>query len=320
MFEIPAPLRDAFRYKAGQFLTLRIPYDGRVLARCYSLSSSPDCDREHKVTVKRVPEGRVSNWINDHVKAGDVLDVAPPAGLFTLNADSNPLLFFAGGSGITPVISLIKTALVTTDRRIVLVYANRDEASIIFRDELATLAGRYPDRLIIHYHLDLEEGFLNAAGASRFIGRVPGAEVYLCGPAGFMEVVENALEGTGVPRARIHIERFVSPADDAEAGTGRELPAQDAVPASLRVYLDGKMHEVPYRPGETVLAAVQRAGLEPPFSCTEGFCGCCMARLRDGSVEMIKNDFLSERELADGWVLTCQSLPTSRQCHVEYPD
>ena len=140
VFEVPPELREEFRYQAGQFLSFKVPYEGRVLVRSYSLSSSPDVDREHKVTVKRVDDGRVSNWMNDRVRAGSRLVVVPPAGLFVLDSRSErDLVLWSGGSGITPCISIIKSALATSRRRMLLVYANRDERSVIFRDELETL-------------------------------------------------------------------------------------------------------------------------------------------------------------------------------------
>jgi 3-ketosteroid 9alpha-monooxygenase subunit B len=322
VLEVPPSLAHAFKYRAGQFVTLKVPYEGLELSRCYSLASSPDCDQEHKVTVKRIPQGRVSNWLNAHARAGDVLKVLPPGGLFTLKESTSPLFFFGAGSGITPIIALIKTALATSSRVIRLVYANYDPASIIFKAELEELAAAHGDRLQLVHHLDVEVGFLDAAGVARVAGDRLASDFYVCGPAGFMDTVEKALLGAGVDPARLHFERFVSPPDptpgEEQAVTAPSPGSQ--VPQVISVYLDGRTREVPYEAGQTILATVQRAGLEPPFSCTEGFCGCCMAKLRSGRVRMIKNDFLSQRELDDGWVLTCQSIPETSTCSVEYPD
>jgi 3-ketosteroid 9alpha-monooxygenase subunit B len=324
VFEIPAELSEAFRYEAGQFLTVRIPYEGKVLVRCYSLASSPDCDPEHKVTVKRIADGRVSNWINDQVRAGAILEVLPPGGLFTLRAGQNPLLFFAGGSGITPVISLIKSALVSSTRRIRLVYANRDRASVIFARELENLAALHTGRLEIFHRLDVNDGFLSTGDVSAYSSGFIDADCYLCGPAPFMETAERGLLAAPIPRERIHIEKFVSPPDPEDVATEHAGEAAalagDSIPPFLTVGLDGRDHRVPYERGQTVLVACQQAGLTPPFSCTEGFCGCCMAKLTAGEVRMINNDFLSDREVADGWVLTCQSVPVASACSVKYPD
>lgn len=324
IFEVPRHLTHVFRYRAGQFVTLKIPYEGKELSRCYSLSSSPDCECEHKVTVKRVSQGRISNWLNENSRPGNTLKVLPPGGSFTLDDTTSPLVFFAGGSGITPVISLIKSALVTTDRLVRLIYANHDRPSIIFRMELDELAAAHSDRVQVVHHLDVDSSFLDAAGAARLVNDRLSAEFYVCGPGAFMDTVENALLGLRVDGARLHFERFVSP-PDPPTGTHMNGPVESSPsamqsPETISVYLDGRVHELRYEEGRTILATVQRAGLEPPFSCTEGFCGCCMAKLRSGRVRMIKNDFLSERELREGWVLTCQSVPESNVCNVEYPD
>src|SRR5690242_4635237 len=163
VFAIPDALRQVFRYRAGQFLTLEVPWAGAILRRCYSLASSPQCDPAPKVTVKRVADGRVSNWLNDNVRKGDMLSVLPPEGRFVLTDTDAPLVLFAGGSGITPVISLIKTALATGSRPIALLYANRDARSIIFRHELEALSAKHPGRIFVDHHLDDEKGFVGEA-------------------------------------------------------------------------------------------------------------------------------------------------------------
>lgn len=317
ILEIPVALAETFRYRAGQFLTFKIPFDGAPLVRAYSLASSPEWESEHKITVKRVADGRISNWLHDNVRSGDVLEVLPPAGLFTLSDTQAPLCFFAAGSGITPIISLIKTALRTTGRTLTLVYANRDRAAVIFREELDRLAGAYADRLSLVQHLDVDNGLFSEAAASAHARA--DAEFYICGPTAFMDTVERVLAGGGVAPERIHIERFVSP-PDGSASVPATAASAEAEPCLVDVHLDGRAVTIQCAPGETILASVQRAGLQPPFSCTEGFCGCCMAQLKEGRVQMRRNDFLSPRELEDGWVLTCQSLPTTRTCRVDYPD
>jgi len=323
VFEIPDPLRAVFRYRAGQFVTLRVPYGGKTLSRCYSLASSPDTEVEHKITIKRVAAGRISNWINDNVKAGDVIECLPPGGLFVLNDATNDLVMFAGGSGITPVISLIKTALVKTARRIRLVYANRNRVSVIFRAELDALVAGNPGRLEVLYRFDDSDGFADVHHVRGWAADRRDAEFYVCGPAELMSIVERGLLEEGVAAERIHIERFVSPSDpDEQAGGEPAQPAasEGGAPASITVHLDGKRHDVPYKDGQTVLVACQSAGLRPPFSCTEAFCGCCMAKLVSGQVRMKHNDFLSKKEVSQGWVLTCQSVPLTPDVEIRYPD
>jgi len=323
VFEVPEALRPLFRYRAGQFVTLHVPYGGKTLSRCYSLASSPDTDAAHKITIKRVAGGRVSNWINDNLKAGDCLDCLPPGGLFVLNDAANDLVLFAGGSGITPVISLIKTALAKTSRRVRLVYANRNLVSVIFRAELDALAARHPGRLEILYRFDDRDGFADVHHVREWAADRRGAEFYVCGPAELMSIVERGLLEEGVAADQIHIERFVSPPDpDEKPATEAAVPVTGAagVPASISIHLDGKRHDVPYKDGQTVLVACQSAGLRPPFSCTEAFCGCCMAKLVSGQVRMKHNDFLSKKEVAQGWVLTCQSIPLTPDVEIRYPD
>ncbi len=324
VLKIPDKLSADYRYEAGQFLTFKVPYEDGELVRCYSLSSSPDADQEHKVTIKRVEDGRVSNWINDSVGPGDTLSVLPPGGLFTLDGSERGLLMFAGGSGITPVISIIKTAMLTGSRPVHLVYANRDRSSVIFEKELEELTAANPGRLEISYHLDDRDGYLTVDGAGAFVSAHAQPEVYMCGPAPFMEVVGAAFEALAVPPERVHIEVFVSPEEDAaeQEAEGKAAALQTGleVPPELTVHLDGERHEVPYERGHTVLATLRAAGFEPPFSCTDGYCGCCMAKVEQGEVRMLNNDFLDADDVAAGWVLTCQSCPVGPSCEISYPD
>ena len=322
VFDIPADARDVFGYRAGQFVTVRVDVKGETLARCYSLSSTPEVDSHHKITIKRVEGGKVSNWINDHVKAGDRMTVLPPGGRFVLDSSERPLCMFAGGSGITPVISIIKSALFTTSRPIRLIYANRDAESVIFDQGLRQLVERYEGQLSLVHSLDSEDGFLTADRVSELVGDLNEAEFYMCGPEPFMNTVEAALASIGVAEERVHIERFVfQEATEADIDeTVARASEEGEAPNSITIHLDGTVHEVPYEEGSTVLFSAQKAGLQPPFSCTDGFCGCCMAKLEGGEVRMLNNEFLSPKELEQGWVLTCQSVPIKGGCILKYPE
>ena len=314
-------LTSRFRYRAGQFLSFKVPHSGKVLTRSYSLSSSPDCDDMHKVTVKRVDGGRVSHWMNDHVHPGDLLQVTSPAGLFVLNDKRRRIALFAGGSGITPVISLVKTALATTDRRLELVYANRDARSVIFEAEIEALRRGSGGRLSVIHSLDDRDGFFDVDRVKHLVVDASEADFYLCGPGAFMDTIERALAALHVPSEQVHIERFVSPADPDEVVREATVAAPDeGAPESITIVLDGVAHEVPYRAGERVLEAARRAGLDPPFSCEEGYCSCCMAKLARGRVKMAANDCLTPDLLAESWVLTCQSECVSQHVRIEYPD
>ncbi len=319
VLDVPPPLRELFRYEAGHFLTFQVCIDDATLNRCYSLSSAPDCDADLHFTVKRVADGRVSQWFHDHVIEGDVLRVHPPTGGFVLRPRSErPLVLFSGGSGITPVLSLLKTVLATTVRRAKLVYANRDAASIIFRDALSALAARHPDRLALVHHLDVESGFLDAARVQREITGLEDAEFYLCGPVPFMDLVERVLRESGIPDDRILIERFefAAPAD-AGAAEAPSAGASDA-PATITVHLDGVAHEIPYVAGDTLLQSARKAGLNPPSACEDGYCGCCMATLLRGDVAMAQCHALDDDDRARCMILTCQARPTSGAVEVRW--
>ena len=311
VIEIPPALEDAFAYAAGQFCTFRAAIGGEPIVRCYSMSSSPDTGDRFTVTVKRVPGGKMSNWMNDTLAPGDTIDVIPPAGLFVLRAAAAPIVAFAGGSGITPVLSIVKTALLTTAREIALVYANRDPASVIFAAELDRLRAAFGGRLSVHHHLDSEKGFLDAAACAALVEDRTQADFYICGPMPYMEVVEAGLDRRGVEAGRRFIERFELPDEAPAASAASETE-------SIVIRLDGRRHSLAYEPGDTILDAVRRAGLKPPFACESGNCGTCMAFLAEGKATMRVNNALDAGEVEEGWVLTCQAMPTSREVVVDY--
>jgi ferredoxin-NADP reductase len=306
----------ASRYQAGQFLTFRVWIDGQPHLRSYSMSSSPAVDPDLRVTVKRVPGGLVSNWLLDTVSAGDVLEATGPAGVFCLRPDRpdrRDVVGFGAGSGITPVFSIVKAALATTERRVRLLCANRDPDAVIFGDELTALAGRWPDRLRVVHRYDAEHGFVDAETVSRFCDGVADADYYVCGPGPFMDVVEGALRGAGVDADAIHIERFTP----AEAPPPPPGPGE-ATAARVTIELAGRVASVEHRPGTTILQTARQLGLAPPFSCEAGNCATCMAKLVEGSVVMHANNALTDEEVEEGWVLTCQAVPTSSAVRIVY--
>ncbi|HZP27641.1 MAG TPA: ferredoxin--NADP reductase [Acidimicrobiia bacterium] len=311
VLEVPPELTSTFSYAAGQFCTFRATIDNEAVVRCYSMSSSPDVGDPFTTAVKRVPGGRMSNWMNDALAPGDAIDVMRPTGLFVLRPTETPVVAFAGGSGITPVISIVKTALATTARTILLVYANRDAGSVIFRDELDRLERASGGRLAVHHHLDTDRGFLDPAACAALVGERTGADFYICGPGPYMDTVEAGLDTLGVPPSRRFVERFVVPG-------APPAPAPAAAVESLVIRIGRRKHSVAHRAGETILEAARRAGLDPPFSCESGSCATCMAHLDEGAVTMRANNALTADEVADGWVLTCQSLPTSPSLVVDY--
>ncbi|USE34651.1 ferredoxin--NADP reductase [Endozoicomonas sp. SCSIO W0465] len=325
VFSIPEETRDQFDYLPGQFLTLKVPYGDKQLTRCYSLASSPHVDPEHKVTVKRVDGGRISNWINDVVKAGDEIEVMAPAGLFHLtdNTPAGDIVLFGGGSGITPVFSILKSALKTTDRKVKLIYANRNDQSVIFRDEIKAIAAEYIDRLEVVHILDSVHGFLTQPMVRQLVQGHEHGEYFICGPGPFMDTIESALVALGEPGARIHTERFVSPPDPDESEAAAEearAAAQGSTATQFVVELDGEVHEVAYEKGDTLLQSMQKADLDAPASCEEGMCGACMCRVASGETQLGLNEVLSAAELAEGWTLACQSRPLTNDVKVKFPD
>ncbi len=197
-----------------------------------------------------------------------------------------------------------------------LLYANRDRDAVIFASELDALSARHGDRLVVSHHLDVERGLLRPDAVRAFAGVDPVADYYLCGPGPFMDLVERALGEDGVPAGRIHIERF-TPTEQAPAPPP---PVSTALPSRVTIELSGRTDSVDHRAGTTILQTARQMGMAPPFSCEAGSCATCMAKLTDGTVTMHVNNALTDDEVADGWVLTCQSVPTSATVHVVYED
>ncbi len=315
VLDVPADLADKFRYRAGQFLTFRVPHGEGAFDRCYSLSSAPEADGQMKVTVKRVAGGKGSNWFNDALKEGATIDVLPPAGRFVLSDSAHPLLLFGGGSGITPMMALIKSALKGGARRMRLFYANRDRPSIIFDAELLQLIASHPSRLEVIHHLDAEQGLTQPAEVLGALKGFEGAEAFLCGPGPFMDMVEKTLLGAGMPRDRVRLERFEASGNDA---VPVEQAEGDVIPDHITIHFEGKAHRVPYKKGQTILEAARAAGLNPLSSCEEGFCASCAAKSIKGKIVLAKNDIYTDDDLANHWILTCQGHCFGPEVEITY--
>ncbi|WP_369200409.1 2Fe-2S iron-sulfur cluster-binding protein [Streptomyces sp. PU-14G] len=309
---------EKFGYRPGQFLTVRVPSerDGST-ARCYSLCSSPLRDEKPKITVKRTADGYGSNWICDNVVEGHTLEVLRPAGTFTPDSLDSDFLLLAAGSGITPVMSILTSTLHGGSGSVTLVYANRDENSVIFRDELVTLAGEYGDRLTVIHWLESVQGLPTPAGLRALTKPYAGRQVFLCGPGPFMESAATTLRGLGVPADRMHVERFSSLTGDPFAEPEADVDASGPR-STVEVELDGETSTV-VCPRETpLLDVLLAAGLDAPFSCREGSCSACACVLLDGEVEMERNEVLDDRDLADGLVLACQARPRTERLKITY--
>jgi ring-1,2-phenylacetyl-CoA epoxidase subunit PaaE len=332
-FEVPVELAETFRFRPGQHLTLRAEIAGEDVRRNYSLCVAP-ADGELKVTVKRIGGGLFSNWANDNLRAGDSIDVMPPHGSFTWDFDaaaSNHYVGFAGGSGITPVMSLLRTALIEEpESRFTLVYGNRDSQSVIFLEELARLKNRFMGRLEVHHFLaeemediELFNGMLDRAKCDEVLTHLVEpdrpAAFFICGPGPMMDSAEEALLARGVPRERIHLERFTAdrPAEALQAQL--QAMSRDAVGATMLVTLDGRKRRVPFSAeAGNILDSARAAGLPAPFACKAGVCATCRARVVSGEVEMAARYGLTDDEVAAGYVLTCQSVPKGGEVEVDY--
>jgi 3-ketosteroid 9alpha-monooxygenase subunit B len=303
-------------YRPGQFVTVRIPSDlcGSV-ARCYSLCSSPLAGERPAITVKRTEGGYASNWIFDHVVAGTVLDVLPPAGTFCPGSLSGDFLLFAAGSGITPVISILKSALAGGGGRVVLVYANRDQGSVIFGSLLRRLAFDSGGRLVVVHWLDSLLGVPSAAALAALARPYVSFDAFICGPDPYLAVVREALGRLGVPGSRVHVERFVSLAENPFEVVA--VP-DGGLAATLSVTLDGATTLLPWPAGTRMLDVLIEAGLDAPYSCRQGICGACACQLTGGEVEMAHNEVLETADLADGYILACQAVSLTPEVSITY--
>jgi 3-ketosteroid 9alpha-monooxygenase subunit B len=310
---------EEFSYSPGQFLTLLVPHPDGPIGRCYSLCSSPHLDEPMRVAVKRIADGLGSNWINDNVCIGDVVESLAPSGVFVPRSLDDDLLLFAGGSGITPVLSILKSALAKGSGRVVLVYANQHENAVIFAAELRELAADYPERLHVIHWLESVQGLPSRPQLRALAEPFSSYTAFVCGPSPFMESVSHVLRELGVPPSRIHIERFQSLAENPfTLGATVEVADGDDSTASLTVSLDGQQHALDWPRNKKLLDFLLEKGIKAPFSCRQGACSACACILSDGEVKMIKNEILEQDDLDEGFVLACQSLPISDTVAVRY--
>ncbi|MGW0517386.1 2Fe-2S iron-sulfur cluster-binding protein [Crossiella sp. NPDC003009] len=312
VFELPPELTGKFRHRPGQFLTLRIPGERGEIARSYSLCNGPG--EPLTVTVKRVADGYGSNWLCDRVSAGMELDVLPPAGVFTPDSLDDDLLLFAGGSGITPVIAIVKAVLANGSGRLSLFYANRDEHSVIFAAELRALCAAHPDRLQVVHWLESVQGLPTVPALRAFAAPLSARRVFLCGPGPFMTAVAEALSTVDIPEDRIHREVFLS----LSGNPFTAAPEADVDAAVVEVDLDGEQHTLPWPRQRKLLDVLLDHGLAAPYSCREGACSACACRLVDGKVTLAHNEVLDEEDLAEGIILACQALPAADSVRISY--
>lgn len=317
---------EKLRYSPGQFLTLRIPSEqtGSV-ARCYSLCSSPFTGDPLTVTIKRTADGYASNWLCDNAHPGMKMHVLAPSGTFVPKNLDTDFLLLAAGSGITPMLAILKSALSEGSGHVTLVYANRDEGSVIFAETLRDLAGKYPDRLTAIHWLESVQGLPSVSALSALFAPFTSREAFICGPGPFMAAAEEALTASGTAAEKIHIEVFKSLESDPFAAVTIDDDAEggddgDSGPASVVVTLDGETHEVSWPRKAKLLDVLLNKGLDAPFSCREGHCGACAVLKKSGDIEMEVNDVLEQQDLDEGLILACQAHPTSDSVEVTFDE
>ena len=354
-FDVPAELRQVFGFTQGQYLTLRKSIDGQDLRRSYSICAGVD-DGELRVGVRKVKGGVFSNWINEQLQPGNSISVMAPQGRFFVPIDPAARrhhVGIAGGSGITPILSIMKTVLAREPQsRFTLIYGNRALRSTMFKEEIEDLKNRYMTRLTLqnvfsdeHTDAPLNMGLMNRDKIAEFLASVlPAADIahaYICGPFQMNDEAQAALLDAGVPEERIHIERFgVAALPGAESGAAggaiggasaataiqvgavvHESRPGDAEHARIVIVRDGLRREIDFRAGQpSILDAASAAGLEVPFSCTSGVCGTCRAKVIEGDVRMERNFALDKAEVAAGFVLTCQAHPVTERVVLSFDD
>ncbi|MFD0365333.1 2Fe-2S iron-sulfur cluster-binding protein [Nocardia sp. GCM10030253] len=324
VFEIPDELVSRFRYHPGQFLTLEVPSEqSGSVARCYSLSSSPYLDDDAIVTVKRTIGGYASNWLCDNASVGMRLRVLAPSGVFVPKSLDADLLLLAAGSGITPIMSIAKSALIAGSGTVLLVYANDDAHSVIFGAELDDIATEFPDRCTVLHWLESERGLPSADDLRDLLVPYPAYEAFLCGPGPFMTACTAALHAINMPDKHIHHEKFQSltgdPFADIEVAAAA-APSRwqaDAV-ATATVQLDGRTIELPWPRTSTLLDTLLANGYDAPYSCRAGECSACACTVRAGKVRMLRNETLVDADLALGLTLACQSVPLTDHVEIDF--
>jgi 3-ketosteroid 9alpha-monooxygenase subunit B len=300
-------------FRPGQYLTLGADVSGGEHWRSYSITSEPSADESINVLVRRVAGGVVSNWICDNVRVGQQMRVLPPAGRFTLALSKEPVLLFAGGSGIAPIFALARQALAEGAPKVSLFYANRDRATAMLIEELAALSKIARDRFLIRFWFDDRDGIPTQENLRSATEGFEDAHVYLCGPEPFMRAIQACLPEAGFDPACVHQEDFGAPEEDEST-----LDAELAREALLTVKIKGKIHEIVINGRGSLLSAMLKAGLQVPHSCKVGECASCICRLREGDVERLENSVLDADDTSQGWIVACRTRALSKTLRVDF--
>lgn len=332
VFEKPGD--GSYDYKPGQYLTLKLFVNGEEVRRAYSLCSAPGIDDGLAVTVKRVDGGRASNWVADQMKAGDTVEVLPPMGKFTVDIDASKAhhyVLFGGGSGITPLMSILKSVLLREpNSKVTLLFGNRDEQSIIFNTTLKEFSAKYPERFRVMHFLESHgsdwtgqtgrldrHNVLSHAQSILDSDHLP-KSFWMCGPGPMMEETLAALGFLGIPKDQVHKESFTAPLPSTDKPATTVTSEGQRGTYTITVKLDGKESQVEVDENTTILEAVIDDGQDPPYACQMGVCCTCRAKILSGKVEMEEDEGLSDTEIEQGYILTCQSHPLTSDVVIEY--
>jgi len=325
-FDIPENLKEDYSFKAGQYITLKFTLDGKELRRAYSISSPPSSGKL-TVGIKKMEGGTFSVYANEQLKAGDTIEVMFPEGRFIFDETSpKKIAAFAAGSGITPIMSIAQTVLESnTESTFVLVFGNQSPEETMYFKTIQSIKERYGDRFFVQYVYSrsteedalfgrIERSTVNFVLKNKFKGTEFDG-FYLCGPEEMIEQVTDTLQDNGVPKKKIHFELFTTD-DDGDDELAEELEGKTRV----EVLLDDETFTFVMDKKERVLDAVLKEDIDAPYSCQGGVCSSCIARLTEGKVEMVRNQILTDSEIEEGFILTCQSHPTTPSIKVDYDD
>ncbi len=330
IFDIPAKLSPQFLYEAGQYITICKTLDNEEVRRSYSICSDPKTDLDLSVAVKEVHHGKMSTFLNQSLNRGDLLDIMPPMGNFQVakNTEKNQHHFlFGGGSGITPLISMIKSILNIEGNLATLIYANKTEDSIIFKEELNTIKSKFPKRFKLIHTLDNPssswkglQGQLNPDSVAELVDAYSfsSSVFYICGPNAMMEMVRDTLLNNAIHSEKIRMEYFTATSSSLLKENETEEVGNEVIESEATLEVYGEVSTVMVEEGQTILEAAQEADLDPPYSCSAGVCTTCRARIVSGNVVMEEREGLSDAEIEEGFVLTCQSKPTTKNCHLVF--
>lgn len=333
-FEVPEDLKETFKYKQGQHMAMKKVIDGEDVRRTYSICTSPQEDKL-KVAIKKVDGGAFSTFANEVLTEGEELEVMPPSGSFNtdlIDSQSKNYVGFAGGSGITPIISILKSVLQTeAESNFTLFYANRGIEHIIFKEEIEGLKNKYIGRLTVHHvfseenlEFPLFNGFIDKEKIEKFSKTILNIEeqdeFFICGPEPMMLGIRDALSELGVNSNKVHIELFTSPVGKLGVNAGKKKEEFEKVKSKVTIQLDGNQFDFNYNSNDSILDAAAKKGADLPYACKGGVCCTCKAKLVEGEVDMAVNYALEPDELERGYILTCQAHPTTDKVVINFDE